>query len=297
MDSKKEERNSYRATQATLRVFFAVLCLTFLLQPVGAGQSSSSDELDLPFMEPISLGYPDLANPKNAPTTLGVIPFGTILPIRLDLSLSSLKNKRGQGITGRVMQEVPLPNGAKIPEGSKVVGHIVAVTSGKAGARAEISLQFDRLIAWHRTTPIATNLRAIAGFMEVVAAQTPQIGLGEGDVARWQTTRQIGGDVVYGVGGPVTTAENAEGAVGSGVDSGVLVRVSAKPGSKCRGAIGGDDVQALWVFSSDACGSYGLAHIRVEHAGRTSPAGVIILASDETNLKISSGAGMLLRVD
>ena len=249
-------------------------------------------------MEPISLGYPDLANPKNVPTTLGAIPFGTILPIRLDLSLSSLKNKRGQGITGRVMQDVPLPNGAKIAEGSKVAGHIVAVTSGKGGARAEISLQFDGLIAWHRTTPIATNLRAIAGFMEVVAAQTPQIGLGEGDVARWQTTRQIGGDIVYGVGGPVTTAENAEGVIGSGVDSGVLVRVSAKPGSKCRGAIGGDDsVQALWVFSSDACGTYDLAHVRVEHAGRTSPAGVIILASDETNLKISSGAGMLLRVD
>lgn len=293
----KEKRNSYHATQATLRLSFFVLCLTLLLQPVGARQSSWPGELELPFMEPISLGDPDLPNPKNATTTLGVIPSGTILPIRLNTTLSSLKNKAGQGITGRVMQDVPLPNGAKIAEGSRVAGHIVAVTSGEGGARAEISLQFDRLIAWHRKTPIATNLRAIAGFMEVVAAQTPQMGLGEGDVARWQTTTQIGGDVVYGVGGPVTTAENAEGVVGSGVDSGVLVRVSAKPGSKCRGAIGGDDVQALWVFSSDACGSYGLAHIRVEHAGRTSPAGVIILASDGTNVKIASGAGMLLRVD
>src|SRR5580700_9337894 len=54
-----------------------------------------------------------------------VIRAGTILPVRLNATLSSGKAKAGQAITGRIMQDVPLTGGAKIPAGSKVVGHIV----------------------------------------------------------------------------------------------------------------------------------------------------------------------------
>jgi hypothetical protein len=134
--------------------------------------------------------------------------------------------------------------------------------------------------------------------MEIAEAQIPQSGPGEGDVLNWLTTIQIGGDVKYGVGGPVTTAEDASKVVGSGVDGGVLTRVSAKEAAKCRGAVdGNNNPQALWVFSSDACGTYGLEHIHIAHAGRTDPAGVIILASANDNLKVPAGTGMLLRVN
>ena len=52
----------------------------------------------------------------------------------------------------------------------------------------------------------------------------------------------------------------------------------------------------MWVFSSDACGTYGLSQIRVTHVGRTEPVGVIVLTSEKSQLKLPSGAGMLLRV-
>jgi hypothetical protein len=74
------------------------------------------------------------------------------------------------------MQDVPLPQGARIREGSKVIGHIVEVTPATTGAQARISLQFDKLVSSHQTIGITTNLRAIAGFMRVLEAQTPPIG-------------------------------------------------------------------------------------------------------------------------
>jgi hypothetical protein len=195
------------------------------------------------------------------------------------------------------MQDVPLPHGARIRAGSKVIGHIVEVTRATGSERSRVSVQFDKLTSSDQTISITTNLRAIAGFMRIIEAQTPPIGPGESDVYGWLTTVQVGGDVVYGEGGVVTAGENASEVVGKSVDGGVLGQVKAKEGTKCRGAIcGNDSPQALWVFSSDACGTYGLEHISIAHAGRTDPTGVIVLTSDGGNLKIPGGAGMLLRV-
>jgi len=195
------------------------------------------------------------------------------------------------------MQNVPLAPGAKIREGSKLIGHVVEVTPATNGAQARISLQFDKIVFSNQTASITTNLRAIAGFSEVRDAETPTSVPGEGDNFYALTTVQVGGDVVYGVGGPVTTGEDSSHFVGKAGVDGVLGQVRAKEGTKCRGSIDGNDsAQALWVFSSDACGTYGLEHISIAHAGRTDPTGVIVLASDNGNLKIATGAGMLLRV-
>ena len=195
------------------------------------------------------------------------------------------------------MQDVPLPNDSKIPKGSKIEGRIVEVVQGNGSSGARISVQFDKLRLSGRVVPLVVNLRAIAGFMEVYAAQTPAFGPGFGEVFRWLTTIQIGGDVVYGDGGPVTSSGNAEELLGKAVDGGVLVRVRANEAKGCRGETDhNDSPQALWVFSSDACGTYGVAHVQIAHAGRTDPVGLIILASDRGDLKIQSGSGMLLRV-
>jgi hypothetical protein len=225
------------------------------------------------------------------------IPSGTILPVRLNSTLTSQKAKPGQVITGRIMQDVPLPSGERIREGSKVVGHIVEVTPANNGAQARVSLQFDKLVCSHQTIAITTNLRALTGFVGVQEAETPTTSRGEGDGAHRMTTEQVGGDVVYGTNAPVTTNEHSDDVVGKGVYGGVLGQIRAKEGTECRGPIdGNNNPQALWVFSSDACGVYRLHHISIVRAGRTDPMGVIVLGSDQNNLKITEGAGMLLRV-
>jgi len=226
------------------------------------------------------------------------IPPGTILPVILRTTMSWDKLKSGQVVHGAIAQDVPLPGGATIHAGSKVEGSVIGVEPGANGAATKVSIRFDKLYNRGQVIPVTTDLRAIAGFMDVMEAQIPDQSVGEGDVYDWMDTTQIGGDSVYGRGGPVNSAHNADEQVGKSLmNGGVLVRVTANSSGRCRGPLDGNDYpQPLWVFSSDACGTYGLTNLSINHAGRTDPVGVITLESDNPKLKLHSGDGLLLRV-
>ena len=60
--------------------------------------------------------------------------------------------------------------------------------------------------------------------------------------------------------------------------------------------MGNDQLQSLWVFSSDACGTYDLPEVSITHAGRSDPVGQITLASDNKDFEVGAGSGLLLRV-
>ncbi len=222
------------------------------------------------------------------------IPPGTILPVALNSSLNSRKARVGQVITARVMQDVPLPHGT-IPAGSRVIGHITNVKPADATSGAQVSFRFDTLVTRKQRIPITTNLRALASMMAVEQAQLPETGPDRGTSANAWTTDQIGGEVVYRGGGLVADGLRP---VGESTTNGVLVHLSTKPGSKCRGDIEGNDrLQATWVFSSDACGIYDIPNLEIAHAGRTNPLGEITLASDKGDVNVRAGSGILLRVD
>ena len=222
------------------------------------------------------------------------VPPGTVLPVALELSLNSNKLKAGQVIRVRVMQDVPLPSRAKIPAGSKVVGRVDEVKAQNGTGGATISLRFDTLVVSRQRIAITTNLRAMASMMSVEQAQLPESGPDRGTSENAWTTEQIGGEVVYRGGGSVSKGLQP---VGTPVGGGVLVEVSARPGSPCRGEIEGNtNPQALWVFSSDACGLYDLPNVKIISAGRTAPIGEIVLSSEQGELNVRAGSGLLLRV-
>jgi len=236
--------------------------------------------------------------PQTGPSGHLRIPSGTILPVILKTTITPSSAKQGQIVRGEVAQEVPLPGGAKIRKGSKVEGKVVEIVPGTNGQAAKISIRFDKLYTEHQSVPITTNLRAIAGFMEVQDAFTPNQAIGEGDVPEWMTTTQIGGDSVFGSGGVVTSAHNADDVDGKSLMSGgVLVELRPNKTGECRGSLDGNNgPQALWVFSSDACGTYGLSKVSISHAGRTEPVGTITFSVQDRKAKIQDGAGLLLRV-
>jgi hypothetical protein len=233
------------------------------------------------------LAFPAFAWGQNS------IPAGTVLPAQLTASLDSSKNRAGQTISARVMQDVPLPAG-KIPAGARITGRIVNAAPTQNGG-AEISLEFDTVRFRHHRIAVTTNLRAWASMIEVEDAQIPSTGTDRGTTFAWMTTNQIGGEVVYGQGGPVTNGSNF---VGHAAPGGVLVHLSLAEGSTCRGETDGNEsLQALWLFSSDACGLYGFPDLQITHAGRTNPVGQIRIASRQGPIRIRGGSGLLLRVD
>jgi len=243
------------------------------------------------------------ANSSNSPSdaktgpSASVIPAGTILPVILRTAIAADKVKLGQTIRGEIAQEVPLVGGARIPKGSRVEGQVLEVVSAGSGGSAKVSVRFDKVYSRGQTIPVITDLRAIAGFMDVQQAGLPDETPGEGSVAQWSTTTQIGGDSVYGAYGPVMSARDTSQVVGKAVSDGVLVEVRAKEGTKCRGAIKENhNPQAMWVFSSDACGVYGISNVNIEHAGRTEPVGTIVLEMQRQSAEVRSASGMLLRV-
>jgi hypothetical protein len=222
-----------------------------------------------------------------------VIPSGTVLPVQLNSSFS-MKTRPGRVITARVMQDVLLPAGATIRAGARLVGHVIGVTPRNNGTSARISFTFDKVVVSGGNIPITTNLRAMASFMEVEEAQIPETGPDRGTPENAWTTVLVGGDIDYRGGGPVMEGSKI---VGKPTFDGVLSQISSKPDMDCRGEIGGNNrLQALWVFSSDACGLYGFPGIAIAHAGRSNPVGEIALTSNSNKLSIHSGSGMLLRV-
>ncbi len=218
------------------------------------------------------------------------LPAGTVLPVSLDSSLNSRKAHPGQTIRGVIMQNIP---GTSIHRGAKVLGHVVQVTTLQNG-QATVELRFDTLETRRRRIPLQVDLRALTSFPEVEEAQVPEDMADRGTTPETATTQQIGGEQVYRGGGPVTSGLTI---VGQPVPNGVLALPRVQPGKPCRGIVAGNhQPQALWLFSSDACGVYGYSQLRIAHSGRTNPVGDILLVSEKGPLQLRSGTGLLLRV-
>ncbi len=231
------------------------------------------------------------ASPVNPPL---LIPPGTILPISIKHTFSSDESGKDRAIEARIMQDVPLPDGDKVPAGATLSGTIVSSAHSVGDKGGKLTFRFDKLEFHHENIPVLTSFRAMASMRAVQGAQYPSSPIDAGASSNWATTIQVGGDIRYGSGGEVTNSKKQN--VGKGVPNGVLVYISSPPGSPCS-----DDkydasrLQAMWVFSANACGVYDLKGIEIISMGRTPPLGEITFAKDKGELKISNSTGMLLR--
>ena len=235
------------------------------------------------------------ATAGRTPVAPSQIPVGLILPVTLDQTISLAQAHAGQPFEARIAQEIPLTKHDKILHRSRVTGSIVSVVKAPESTYVDLSLRFEKVEYRKEMIAIVASLRALASYEAVRTAQTPFAQADAGTPIGWADTTQIGGDIRYGDGGEVRNLHKQS--VGKGVLGGVLVHVSASPGTECEGPIDGDDrLQALWVFSADACGIYGLPGVHATHNGKTAPKGIITLRFEKGDMKLDAFDAFLIRV-
>jgi hypothetical protein len=211
------------------------------------------------------------------------VPAGTVIPIMLTMTLDSSKARPGDRVMGKIMEDVPLPTGERIPEGSKVFGHVAEVQMHQGDSPALLSLQFDKLVFHGHEVVVRANVRALASMMAVSQAQVP---LFEPDTTPKSAVMlaPVGGEAAF-------RPDNPEKSRG-------FVRFSGDLAPGCGGRIDKDGgTGALWVFSPYACGAYGFGKgLIIVNDGSTEPQGSIVLASQKA-VSVHAGSGWLLRVE
>src|SRR5271168_3406736 len=115
--------------------------------------------------------------PLASSTSLAV---GTILPIRVNKTISKKDAQVGQSIEAEIMQDVPLANREKIHAHAHVNGTIVSIAQGEEGAGFQVSLRFDKIEDRGEIIPMATRIRTLASFLAVQAALAPLGGADSG---------------------------------------------------------------------------------------------------------------------
>jgi len=218
------------------------------------------------------------------------LPAGTALPVMLNSAIDAGSAVSGRTIRARLMQDVNLSSGVRIRAGATVLGSIVAVSQDVGANGSKVAIRFDRLVTGRRELHFTSHLRAVASMTEVFEAQLPMNAIDDygTSIADWNTVQVGGNEVVYRGNGTVMSASNI---IGSASISGA-VQAQLQP-VRSGGCHGGVNPQALWVFSTTACGVYGYDDITIAHWGRTNPAGDIVLVS-KGRLRVQSGSGLLL---
>ena len=117
------------------------------------------------------------------------IPVGTVIPVMLGSSLNSAKDKPDKRIEGSVMQDVLLPSGLKIRQGTRILGHTVDVSKGPSGS--SIVVKFNAIESEGRTIRVTTGLLAVASMAFVHDAQNPVSGNSDISPDTQWVTRQV----------------------------------------------------------------------------------------------------------
>ena len=218
------------------------------------------------------------------------LPAETALPVMLDSAIDPAKVTPGAIIKARLMQDVILPSGFRIRAGSSVLGSVVEAQAAGKDSGSRLAFKFDRLVFDKHTLHFTSHLRALASMNEVFEAQLPTNAIDDygTSIADWNTVQVGGGEVVYRGNGTVMSANEVVG--NASIGGAVQARLQPVRSGGCHG---GAKLQALWVFSTTACGVYGYADTTIAHRGRTDPVGEIVLAS-KSRVRVQGGSGLLL---
>jgi len=161
---------------------------------------------------------PTLATPTN-PATAGSVPAGTTFLVKLDDNLDT-KAKPGKHFSAKLEEDLIAPNGAVVPRGKKVRGH---VSSTSRGFHPEMLLSFDELETNHGWVPLIASVNSVPGEHGVKSTGSEGEIQGKGnskghvikDTAEGAGVGALGG-VIFGGGHGAAVGAGIGGGLGAG---------------------------------------------------------------------------------
>jgi hypothetical protein len=155
----------------------------------------------------------------NSPNT---IPEGTTFLARLEDKLDTQKTKSGKHFKAKLAEDLVAPNGAIIPRGKKIKGHISGV---EQGLHARMLVSFDEIETDHGWVPLVATLTSIPGER---AAKQPDA---EGDIERKGVSKtRVIEAVAVGAGLGAAAGAAAGGGKGAGIGAGAGAAVGGLAG-------------------------------------------------------------------
>src|SRR5512142_2256968 len=88
------------------------------------------------------------------------IPEGQIFLIRLNDTLDTSKLKAGKKFSAKLAEDLQAPNGATIPRGKKINGHVSSI---EQGLHARLLLSFDEIDTGHGKMPLIATVTGAPG--------------------------------------------------------------------------------------------------------------------------------------
>jgi hypothetical protein len=132
-----------------------------LLSLLSAPLLASAQYRDSDSYSPNSQQGPNSQQYPNAPQSYqSYVPEGTRFIAVLDDKLETNKAKPGKKFKAYIGEDLVAPNGAVIPRGKKIKGHVSQV---EGGFRPMILLSFDQIETQHGWVPLAATVSALPG--------------------------------------------------------------------------------------------------------------------------------------
>jgi hypothetical protein len=148
------------------------------------------------------------------------IPEGQTFLIRLNDTLDTSKLKAGKKFSAKLAEDLQAPNGATIPRGKKINGHVSSV---EQGLHARLLLSFDDIDTGHGKMPLIATVTGVPG--EHAAKQPDAEGTIEKkgmSKGRMIETAAVGAGIGAIAGGAAGGGKGAGIGAGAGAGAGAL---------------------------------------------------------------------------
>jgi hypothetical protein len=109
---------------------------------------------------PVAAAHPTDARPAPPAARVVELPSGSVIPVRLDRALSTVRNRPGDTFEAILDEPIVVDSLEVLPRGTKFTGHVTtSQASGRLKGRAVLSLTLDAFEANGRNYPIRTSLK------------------------------------------------------------------------------------------------------------------------------------------